>query len=35
MNKAIKIGIRFAAIRKQFGKPKSNDEQNLLEYRLH
>jgi hypothetical protein len=35
INYALKIAIRFAAIRKQFGDPKSNEELPLLEYRLH
>jgi hypothetical protein len=32
---ALKIALRFAAIRKQFGDPKLNDETSLLEYKLH
>lgn len=32
---ALKIAIRFAAMRKQFGDPKLNEEQSLLEYKLH
>lgn len=31
----LKIAIRFAALRKQFGSPKSNTEQALLDYELH
>lgn len=32
---ALKIAIRFAAMRKQFGSPKEKHESALLEYQLH
>ncbi len=35
MGYALKIALRFAAMRKQFGKPGESEEINLIEYPLH
>lgn len=31
----LKIALRFAAMRRQFGKPEDKEEQPLIEYPLH
>lgn len=31
----LKIAIRFASMRRQFGKPEDKEEQPLIEYPLH
>ena len=35
LQQALKIALRFAVLRKQFGNPKENIEQPLIDYQLH